>query len=350
MKTFSVLGSAQGSARGSARGLFVALACGFCCAAGVAPGQSPQATVPAANPLAELATIPYQPKAATEGAVRLAGSSTLQQAAAHWCQGFARIHPGVKCSIETGSSDAGLRALADGKADVALSSRPITDADRAAWEKRPDRRLVVVVAGFDHLVWIVHASNPITELPWSPEAGILRVGSKAGEAVAQWGRLNGSDEWKDVPIRVHGRGLGSGTRWHMDRLLAGAASYHPQITEHETEAALVEAVAADRGGLGLVGDEHAHWPGVKRLPLSVPANASPLSDEVVGSDRTPDCRPLFLAVAVPKDGDMPATIREFMAYVLSYPGQLDVAKDGLLPLTRAEIHAQKELLGWAVQR
>lgn len=317
---------------------------------GASLAQAPQAAAPAANPLADLASIPYQPRAATEGVVRLAGSSTLQQAAAHWCQGFARIHPGAKCSIDTGSSESGLRALADGTADVALSSRPITAADRAAWEKRPDRRLVVVVAGFDHLVWIVHASNPIAELPWSPEAGVLRVDSKSGEAVASWGRLNGNDDWKDVPIHVHGRGLGSGTRWHMDRLLAGAGTYRPQIAEHDTEAALVEAVAADRGGLGLVGDEHAHWPGVKRLPLVVPPNASPLSDEVVGSDRTPDCRPLFLAVAVPKEGEMPAAIREFMAYVLSFPGQLDVAKDGLLPLTRAEIHAQQELLGWAVQR
>jgi len=316
---------------------------------GVVRAQPP-AAAPAANPLADLATIPYQPKAATQGAVRLAGSSTLQQAAAQWCQGFSRVHPAVKCSIDTVSSDAGLKALLDGTADVALSSRPVTDVERAAWEKRPDRRMVVVVVGFDHLVWIVHASNPVAELPWTPEKGILRGGVGQEQSAARWDALNGSAEWKDVPVHVHGRGLGSGTRWHMDRLLAGAAAYHPTITEHETEAALVEAVAADRGGLGLVGDEHAHWPGVKRLPLVVPTTASPLSDAVIGSDRTPDCRPLFVAVAVPKEGEMPAHLREFMAYVLSYPGQLDVAKDGLLPLTRAEIHAQKELLGWAVER
>jgi len=71
---------------------------------------------------------------------------------------------------------------------------------------------------------------------------------------------------------------------------------------------------------------------------------------VVGSDRTPDCRPLFLAVAVPKDGGLPGQVQEFMAYVLSYSGQLDVAKDGLLPLTRSEIHAQKDLLGWSMAR
>jgi len=326
------------------------MAAGCLLAAGGVTRAQPPAAAPAANPLADLATIPYQPKAATQGTIRLAGSSTLQQAAAHWCQGFSRVHPAVTCSIDTVGSDAGLEALLAGTADVALSSRPVTDADRAAWEKRPDRRMVVVVAGFDHLVWIVHASNPIAELPWTPDKGILRGGDGQGQSADRWDALNGSAEWKDVPVHVHGRGLGSGTRWHMDRLLAGAASYRPPVTDHDTEAALVEAVAADRGGLGLVGDEHARWPGVKRLPLVVPAHASPLSDAVVGSDRTPDCRPLFLAVAVPKEGEMPAHLREFMAYVLSYPGQLDVAKDGLLPLTRAEIHAQKEVLGWAVER
>jgi ABC-type phosphate transport system substrate-binding protein len=136
----------------------------------------------------------------------------------------------------------------------------------------------------------------------------------------------------------------------MDRLLTGATSSQLAITEHKTSAELAEAIAADKGGLGLVGDEHAHWPGVKRLPLSIPANAAPLADAVVGSDRTPDCRPLFLAVAVPKDGSMSPQLREMMEYVLSYSGQLDVAKDGLLPLTRGEIHAQKDLLGWSMAR
>jgi hypothetical protein len=89
---------------------------------------------------------------------------------------------------------------------------------------------------------------------------------------------------------------------------------------------------------------------VKRLPLVIPANAVPLADAVVGSDRTPDCRPLFLAVAVPKGGSMSPQLREMLEYVLSYSGQLDVAKDGLLPLTRGEIHAQKDLLGWSMAR
>ena len=321
-----------------------------------AVGQPPAVPVANTNPLADLLSMAYQPKDTPAGAVRLAGSSTLQQAAAHWAHGFHRLHPDVECSIDSESSESGWKSLLEGKADVALMSRPVTDAEKAAWEKQSDKRLVVVVAAFDRLVWIVHPSNPIAELPWSPETGILRPATKDGVVTADslaathWDRLNGNADWKDVPVRVHGRALGSGTRWHMNRLLTGATSCQLAIAEHKTEAELAEAVAADKGGLGLVGDEHAHWPGVKRLPLVIPANVAPLADAVVGSDRTPDCRPLFLAVAVPKDGSMSPQLREMMEYVLSYSGQLDVAKDGLLPLTRGEIHAQKDLLGWSMAR
>jgi ABC-type phosphate transport system substrate-binding protein len=327
---------------------------------GVAQVQAVDAAAAApvanANPLADLLSMAYHPKDTGPGAIRFVGSSTMQQAAAHWAHGFHRLHPDVECSIESGSTEAGWKSLLEGKADVALLSRPVSDAEKAAWEKQSDKRLVVVVAAFERLVWIVHSSNPIAELPWSPETGILRPAATGGAVTAEslaathWDRINGNAEWKDVPIRVHGRGLGSGTRWHMDRLLTGATSCHLAVTEHKTEAELAEAVASDKGGLGLVGDEHAHWPGVKRLPLVIPANAAPLADAVVGSDRTPDCRPLFLAVAVPKGGSMSPQLREMMEYVLSYSGQLDVAKDGLLPLTRGEIHAQKELLGWSIAR
>jgi len=324
----------------------------------VAQGQSVDAPAvsPAANPLADLVSMAYQPKAGTQGDIRVAGSSTLQQAAAQWAYGFVKIHPQAECSIASNSSEGGWQSLVDGTADIALMSRPVTDAEKAAWEQKSNKRLVVVVAAFDRLVWIVNPANPVAELPWSPETGILRPATKDGAATAEalaathWDRLNGDAGWKDVAIRVHGRGLGSGTRWHMDRLLTGATSCQLAITEHKTEAELAEAIAADRGGLGLVGDEHAHWPGVKRLPLVIPANAAPRADAVVGSDRTPDCRPLFLAVAVPKEGAMLPQVRAFMEYVLSYSGQLDVAKDGLLPLTRGEIHAQKELLGWSMAR
>jgi hypothetical protein len=99
-----------------------------------------------------------------------------------------------------------------------------------------------------------------------------------------------------------------------------------------------------------VGAAAAGRAGIRGVPLELPADARPPEDTVPGSERTPDERPLFIALLVPAEGDWPAATREFLAYVLSYPGQLDVAKDGLMPLTRGEIFAQQERLGRPVQR
>jgi ABC-type phosphate transport system substrate-binding protein len=152
-----------------------------------------------------------------------------------------------------------------------------------------------------------------------------------------------------MPIRMYATDLQSGARWYLDRLASGPGTCPLKVTEHATTADVAAAVAADRGGLGLVGTRTA-WPGVRAVALEIPADAVPLPDAVVGSTRPPTLRPLFLVVAVPTEGEWPAALHEFVAYVLSYFGQLDVAKDGLLPLSRAELHAQRELLGWAVQR
>jgi len=320
------------------------------------------AAPPVESPLAALASLTYQPQAAAAGKVRLVGSATLQQAAGHWCAGFSRIHPGVECTVASGHSDAGWKALVSGSADIALVSRPVDDADRAAAEKETGRRIIVVAAAFDRLVWVVNSANPVASLPWSPAGGVLERPAEpasAGDtapaagrprAATTWDRLNGDAAWASVPIELHGTGLGSGTRWHMDRLLTGTGTCPLPVKEHATIAEVAEAVAASRGGLGLIGDTGGEWAGVKKLALVVPESASPEDDHVAGSGRPPDCRPLFLAVALPKEGASPAAVREFLAYVLSYSGQLDAAKDGLLPLTRGEIHAQRELLGWPVER
>jgi phosphate transport system substrate-binding protein len=306
-----------------------------------------------ADPLDDLETLGYQPLAVASGTLRLAGSTTLQQPAALWAEGFADVHPGAAVAIESAGSDAGWKAVLSGAADIALLSRPVGDADRKAFAEArssSDKRLVVVPVGFERLVWIVSAANPVAEFRWSPETGVIAPATDDAEGGITWGRLGGTGEQATVPLRVHATELGSGTRWHLDRLLTGSAAIAVNVTEHPTIKAIAEEVAADRGGLGLVGVNDGSWPGVRPVPLAIPAEATPPADAVPGSERSPDCRPLFLALAVPQEGEWPALAREFVAYVLSWQGQLDVAQDGLLPLSRAEILTQREILGGPVER
>jgi phosphate transport system substrate-binding protein len=305
---------------------------------------------PADNPLAELATLEYHPAAPVEGGLKLSGSSTLEQAAAFWAEGFMRVHPATTVALDRTSTAAGWRDLVEGKADVALLSRPVT-AEELAAVKVAGRKPIVIAAAFEPLTWIVHESNPVAALPWSPETGILpgpRPAAAAGPP--RWGRWLDAAEWADAAVTVHGPGKGSGSRWHLEKLLGGQAGWPGAIADADSISEVAEAVAKDRGGLGLVGAAAAGRAGIRGVPLELPANARPPEDAVPGSERTPDERPLFIALLVPEADDWPAAAREFVAYVLSYPGQLDVAKDGLAPLTRGEIFAQQERLGRPVQR
>jgi ABC-type phosphate transport system substrate-binding protein len=333
----------------------LALLLGLCglMLAGIA--RAAESTATAVSPIDHLLTMPYQPQGPVEGTLRLAGSTTLQQAAAQWTAGFVRIHPKAVCELASRGSGAGWKSLASAATDIALMSRPLTDAERTTYERETGRRIVAIVAAFDRMVWVVNAANPIEKLPWSPESGLLRSGAQPtaatpADAVTAWGSLVADPAWAAVPIAVHGTSIDHGTRWHLDRLLTGTAACQIKVVEHETVAEVTEAVAADRGGLGLIGANHGNWPGVKRIPLVVSADLQPMTDVVAGSARTPDCRPLFVVVTLPKEGGLSPLQREFLAYILSQAGQLDAAKDGLLPLSRSEIHAQRELLGWPVER
>jgi len=334
------------------RGLLVVMAVAASwppCLAADVPAPAARATAPVVDPLDDLETLGYQPLDVVSGTLRCAGSTTLQQAAARWAEGLAAVHPDVAVTIESGGSDGGWKALVDGAADVALLSRPVSDAERQAFAAAGTRRLVVVPVAFERLVWIVSASNTVADLGWSPDTGVVAP-QDAGAAAITWGRLGATGDQAAVPLRVHATELGSGTRWHLDRLLTGTAAAAIEVTEHPTTKEVAAAVAADRGGLGLIGENDGAWPGVKTLALVIPANADPQADAVPGSERTPDCRPLFVAVAVPKEGAWPPLLRELVAYVHSWQGQLDVAQDGLLPLSRAEILAQREALGGSMER
>jgi phosphate transport system substrate-binding protein len=312
-------------------------------------GLATDAASAVVDPLDALEPLGYQPLAVVSGTLRLAGSTTLEQAAAQWAEGFAAVHPAVTVAIDAAGSDAGWNAVVAGEADIALVSRALSAAERQAIEGDGNRRLVVVPTAFERLVWIVNAANPVGELRWSPETGVLPAPA-TGAAALTWGRLGAGGVQADVPIRVQATELGSGTRWHLDRLLSGTGVCPLEVREHRTVKSLVEAVAADRGGLGLIGENDGAWTGVRTVAVDAADDGTPVADAVPGSERTPDCRPLFIALAVPQDSAWPPLVREFVAYVLSYPGQLDVAKDGLQPLSRVELLAQRELLGWPVER
>ena len=84
---------------------------------------------------------------------------------------------------------------------------------------------------------------------------------------ATWKDLGVVGEWASVPVSMHGYTEQSGTRSFLRQfLLADGAGR--RVTEHASHAELVEAVAADRGGVGVVSLSRVRPDRVRAVPLA----------------------------------------------------------------------------------
>lgn len=152
--------------------------------------------------------------------LRYAGATTLQRDfmldAAHR---FGAAN-NVKFAIEGGNSDAGIKALSAGAADLAGSGRFLTKQEKAAG-------LVEHRLGWDPLVVVVHATNPVENVSREDLRRML-LG-----AVCNWNQVGG----RDLPILQVAAPQGSGVHDAIEKLLLDDAQLSPQ--------AIVSLVVAD---------------------------------------------------------------------------------------------------------
>jgi phosphate transport system substrate-binding protein len=105
-------------------------------------------------------------------------------------------------------------------------------------------------------------------------------------------------------------------------------------------------VKADLGGATFVRAARATMPGIKVLPVSRGDGPAINPLDIDATDRDyPLVRPLSLVVAVGTKEKPNLLPIEFVTYALSRLGQIELLKDGFVPLSRQQTNAQMELLG-----
>lgn len=152
---------------------------------------------------------------------RYAGATTLQRDfmldASHK---FSKAH-NVRFDLEGGNSSAGLKALIAGGIDLAGSGRFLTSKEKTAG-------LVEHLIGWDPLVVVVHASNPIENV----SSEVLRrmlMGS-----VINWNQIGG----RDLPLLQVSAPQGSGVHDAVEQILL-------REEQHIAENSIVSLVVAD---------------------------------------------------------------------------------------------------------
>ncbi len=148
--------------------------------------------------------------------------------------------------IAAHGSSTGFRALNNGEAAIAMSSRPIKDSEVQALTDLGDMRSFEAehVAAIDGLAVIVNSANPVKSLTIDEVAAVF------SGRIQNWSQLGGDNR----RISVYARDENSGTWDTFDSLvLKNQFKLNPNAKRYESNDQLSDLVASDLGGIGFVG-------------------------------------------------------------------------------------------------
>jgi phosphate transport system substrate-binding protein len=193
-----------------------------------------------------------------------------------------------------------------------------------------------VPGAIDMLAVFVHKDNPLKGLSLQQVDAIFSKNRTGGgkNDIRTWGDLGLEGEWKDKPISLYGRNAASGTYGYFKEHALFKGDFKPTVKEQPGSAAVVQAVANDKFGIGYSGIGF-RMAGTRAVALAAKDGDALVAPEPANaySGDYPLARFLLLSVNHKPGGQLDPLRREFLRYVLSASGQADVKKDGYLPVT-----------------
>ncbi|MGF1483774.1 MAG: phosphate ABC transporter substrate-binding protein [Opitutales bacterium] len=222
-----------------------------------------------------------------------------------------RFGVAVSPEIAAEGSGTGINAMLDNEADIAMSSRHISDGEVVKANERGFRVREVTVA-YDAIAIVVNEDSPIENFT-SKQVEDLFTGN-----VRDWGqmRLRGL---RPGPVSVYTRDSASGTFKEFQDMALRGQDYGANRQEMKGNEQIAEEVSNNRNGVGYVGLAFIEKAGLKVIPVDgmLPENPN-----------YPIRRPLFYYIP----GEPSDMTNLFIGFTLSPKGQEIVRKAGFLPL------------------
>ncbi|WP_255415214.1 phosphate ABC transporter substrate-binding protein [Vitiosangium sp. GDMCC 1.1324] len=246
------------------------------------------------------------------------GSDTLVILVQRWAERFMKAHPEAKIQVTGGGSGTGIAALINGTTDIAMSSRPIKDAEKQKLRQREPHGPVELPVARDGITFYVHESNPLDTLSIAQLKGIY-----LGD-ITNWKDVGG----KDAPIVVYSRENSSGTYVFVKDEVLGGEDFTVRAQTLPGTAAVVHAVAQEKNGIGYGGAAYAK--GVKELKVKKEPQGEAVAPtaENIQSGTYPLSRGLYFYLPQEASG----VEKSFIDYALSPEGQQIATQTGYFPV------------------
>jgi phosphate transport system substrate-binding protein len=250
--------------------------------------------------------------------ITVKGSDTMVILAQRWAEKYMVAHPDVVIQVTGGGSGVGISALINGATDICNASRPMKPSEFDKLKQRYGTRGVEIKSALDGLSVYANAECPVQELSLGQLKDIYT------------GKIT---NWKDIggpnaKIILYGRENSSGTYvYFKDNVLMGD-DYTSTVQSMPGTAAVVNAVAKDKNGIGYGGA--AYGKGIREVKVKKDATSPAYAPTVenIKSGDYPISRYLYMYVRNRPTG----ALKNYIDWTLSEEGQKIVSEVGYFPI------------------
>jgi len=225
-------------------------------------------------------------------------------------------NPETAIQVSGGGSGIGIAALITGNTDICETSRLLNHKEMKRAKKKGVNPFPIAVAR-DGIAFYVHTDNPIERF------SLEQLKSIYTGKIDNWSELGGPDR----PIVMYGRESHSGTyAFFRTRVLEGK-NQDKKVQSLPGTAAIVNAVAKDRNGIGYGGIAYAE--GIKTVSLASDSDGPAVKPTRahVADGTYPVSRDLYWIV----NGEPEGEVKNLVDWVLSEEGQSLAAIAGYVP-------------------
>jgi phosphate transport system substrate-binding protein len=229
-----------------------------------------------------------------------------------------RKNPGTVVQVNGGGSGTGIAALINGTVDLAQASRAMKEDEKQQAAKSRGAAIVEEPVALDGLAVFVNDASPLKQLTIEQVRDIF-VGK-----TTNWSAVGGPD----ATIVLYGRENSSGTYDYFREHVLEKGDFSPRVQTLQGTAAIINAIARDRNGIGYGGIAYAK--NVYALAIADGAKPAVVPSEATVADGTyPLSRKLFFYYSA----NAPERVTKFADWALTPEAQALVTKVGYFPLT-----------------
>ncbi len=258
------------------------------------------------------------PAVYAEARVTVKGSDTMVILGQRWAESYMAKNPESIIQVTGGGSGVGFAALINGTTDICEASRPIKPKETQSLKARFNAAGVEIPVARDGLTVYFNEANPVNELTMDQLAKIY-----SGD-ITNWKEIGGEDS----KIIVYGRENSSGTYVYFKDVVLKGEDFAPQVQTLPGTAAIVNAIAKDKNGIGYGGA--AYGKGIKFCAMKADDKSPAFKPDLehVKSGSYPLSRFLYWYLRNKPSGE----IKKFVDFVLSDEGQKIVTEVGYFPV------------------